>query len=176
MNDEEFGLLYDKYHKFSASIIYRIVKDRTETDEICNDVFFRLYKLGDKLDTSDENRLRGLITKVSTHCALDYLKKAYVMYEQCTMDEGNGEKFTDYRNIPEEKLLNMEKTTYQKLVLSRLRVENELSYEIIMKVKYLGFSPDEVAEEYGMTRNAVNNRVIKKKNWLINELRKSYED
>ena len=113
MNNEEFRLLYDKYHNFSASIIYRIVKDRTETDEICNDVFFRLYKLGDKLDTSDENRLRGLITKVSTHCALDYLKKAYVMYEQCTMDEGNGEKFTDYRNIPEEKLLNMEKATYQ---------------------------------------------------------------
>ena len=65
---------------------------------------------------------------------------------------------------------------YQKLVLSRLRVENELSYEIIMKVKYLGFSPDEVAEEYGMTRNAVNNRVMRAKNWLINELRKSYED
>ena len=176
MNDVEFGLLYDKYHKFSASIIYRIVKDRTETDDLCNDVFYRLYKLGNKLDTSNEAKLRGLIAITSKNCALDYLKRAYVMYEQCTVDDEDWEKVSDYRNIPEEKILNMESSSYQRMVLSRLREKSRLSYEIIMKVKYLGVSPDDVAKEYGMTRNNVNNRVMRARNWLIEELHKCYEN
>ena len=176
MNNVEFGLLYDKYHKFSASIIYRIVKDRTETDDLCNDVFYRLYKLGDKLDTSDEAKLRGLIAVISKNCALDYLKKAYVMYEQCTVNDEDWEKVSDCKNIPENQILHMEKMAYQNMVLSRLREQNRLNYEIIMKVKYLGFSPDEVAQEYGISRNIVNNRVMRAKKWLMRELRKCYED
>ena len=176
MSDKEFGLLYEKYHKFSASIIYRIVKNRAETDDLCNDVFYRIYKMGNKLDMSDEEKLRALIAIASKNRALDHLKKAYVMREQCTIDDNNWEQIPDDRNIPEKEILHMEKATYQKMVLARLREKNQLNYEIIMKVKYLGISPDDVAEEYGITRNNVNNRILRTKNWLIDELNKSYEN
>lgn len=175
MTKEELGVLYDEYHKFSADIIYRIIKDWSETEALCNDVFYRIYNMGEKLDTSDEARLRAFIAIASKNSALDYLKRAYVMYEQCTVNDESGEGILDDRFIPEEKLLNTEKAFYQQMVLSRLREKNELSYDIIMKVKCLDISPDDVAKEYGMTRNAVNNRVFRAKRWLIKEMRKIYD-
>lgn len=174
MSNEEFMLLYEKYHKFSASIIYRIVKDKAETDDLCNDVFYSIYKLGDKLDIKNEEKLRAFIAVTSKNRALDYLKKAYVMYEQCTVDDDHWEEIPDKGCSPEEQILRIEKSMYQKMVLARLREKNKLNYDIIIKVKYMGISPDDVAEEYGITRNNVNNRILRAKHWLIEELRRCY--
>ena len=175
MSNEEFRLLYDKYHKFSAAIIYRIVKNRDETDALCNDVFYRAYKMGKKLDVTDERKLRAFIAVTSKNCALDHLKKAYVIYEKSTVEHNNWVKITDDENSPETTILNVEKATYQKMLLSRLKKKNRLNYEIIIKVKYMGISPDDVAQEYGLTRNNINNRILRTKNWLKEELQKCYE-
>ena len=44
----------------------------------------------------------------------------------------------------------MEEKEYAKLVLQEdFRVANPMNYEILIKVKYLDISPDEVAKEYG---------------------------
>lgn len=176
MNNEEFKVFYETYHKFSASIIYEIVKDRSTTDEICNDVFYRFYKLGDKLNTDNEKKLRALIAISSRNCALDHLKKSYVRHEQCTMDDETWKEIEDERRNPERQILHVEETAYQKMILARLREEQPENHDILMKIKYLGKSPDEVAEEYGITRNNVNNRILRTKNWLQKELRKLYDD
>ena len=96
------------------------------------------------------------------------------MYEQCTVDDDHWEEIPDKGCSPEEQILRIEKSMYQKMVLARLREKNKLNYDIIIKVKYMGISPDDVAEEYGITRNNVNNRILRAKNWLIEELRRCY--
>ena len=175
MSDAEFRLLYDTYHEFSARIIYRIIKNKTEMEELCNDVFYRIYKMGEKLDLSDERKLRAFIATTSKNCALDYLKRSYVIHEQCTIDDDNWEEIPDLIKSPEEQFLNMEKATYQRMVLARLREKSEKDYDIIVKVNYFGFTPDEVAKEYEMTRNNINNRILRARKWLKEELRKTYE-
>ena len=176
MSHEEFRILYDKYHEFSARIIYRIVKNRTVTDDLSNDVFYRIFEMGDYLDVSDEKKLRSCIAVMSKNCALDYFKKSHVIHEQFTMDDDeNWEQIPDDRYVPEEQILHMEKTAYQKMVLARLREKNQLNYDIMMKVKYMEISPDDVAKEYGMTRNNINNRILRTKNWLAEELKKCYK-
>ena len=176
MNNEEFKVFYETYHKFSASIIYEIVKDRTITEEICDDLFYRFYVLGEKLDTSNEKKLRALIAISSKNRALDYWKKSYVVHEQCTIDDEDWKDVEDDRENPEAHILHMEEATYQKMVLARLRKEQPMNHDILMKIKYLDMTPDEVAKEYGITRNNVNNRILRTKSWLQKELRKLYED
>lgn len=176
MNNEEFKVFYEKYHKFSAGIIYKIVKDRTVTEELCNDAFYRFYKMGDKLEVGNEEKLRNLLSRISQNCALDYFKKAHVIHEQCTIDDEDWKDVEDDRKSLEARILHMEEATYQKMILSRLRNEQPMNYDIIMKIKWLGKTPDEVAEEYGITRNNVNNRILRTKHWLQNELRKVYDD
>ena len=68
----------------------------------------------------------------------------------------------------------MEKKEYQKLVLQRLRDKNPINYEILIKIKVMGMSPESVAEEYGLTRNGVNNRILRIKEWMNSELEKLY--
>ena len=68
----------------------------------------------------------------------------------------------------------MEESEYQKLVLQRLRDKNPVNYDILIKTKVLGMSPDSVAEEYGLTRNSVNNRILRTKEWMNKELEKLY--
>lgn len=41
---------------------------------------------------------------------------------------------------------------------------------IFMKVQMQGIPTDEVAREFGYTRNNVNNRVLRARNWLLEEL------
>ena len=76
----------------------------------------------------------------------------------------------DHRINVEAQMLRMEKNQYQKMVLEKLRAINLTNYEILIKVKYLDIPPDEVAREYGITRNNVNNRIRRTKQWLMEEM------
>ena len=58
--------------------------------------------------------------------------------------------------------------------MQRLRDKNPINYEILIKIKVMGMSPVSVAEEYGLTRNGVNNRILRMKEWMNSELEKLY--
>ena len=57
----------------------------------------------------------------------------------------------------------------------RFRKKQPINYEILIQVKYLEISVETVAEEYGLTKSGVNNRIYKAKRWLQEEFRKVYE-
>ena len=46
------------------------------------------------------------------------------------------------------------------------------NYDIMMKTQYEEQSPDSVAEEYGLSRNTLNNRIFRTRDWLKKELRR----
>ena len=56
-------------------------------------------------------------------------------------------------------------------VFTKFRETNPTNYDILMKTKMLGIPPDVVAEEYGMTRNNVNNRNKRSKEWISRALK-----
>ena len=64
------------------------------------------------------------------------------------------------------------KEKYQKLVLNRLRKRNPMNYDILVKTKFQELSAAEVASEYGITPNNVNNRNLRSKAWIIEEMEK----
>ena len=76
----------------------------------------------------------------------------------------------------EAMVLGIETCEYMSMALEKLRRKNRMNYEIFMKVKYMDISPEMVAEEYGITRNNVNNRILRTKLWLREELSKMYGD
>lgn len=61
-------------------------------------------------------------------------------------------------------MIRKEENEYKKYVLDKLRRKNPMNYEILIKIVYFGMSPDSVAEEYGITRNNVNNRILRREN------------
>lgn len=176
IKNEDFKDFYAKYYKFSIRIAYRIVKDYGVAEDIGQDVFYNLYKLGSKLELDNERKLRSLVETATVNKAKDYLKKAYKKREVADLDNAVCTNTVDKRYNVEAAMLRMEKEKYMRLVLQRLREENEMNYEILVKVKLMDIPPEDVAKEYGITRNNVNNRIHRTRLWIEAELSKLYKD
>lgn len=176
MNNADFNDIFVKYRRISTGTAYRIVKDRDIAEDISQDVFYTLYKMGTKLDISNEHRVRSLILVATSNKAKDYMKKAYVKREVTALDTIFKEDLKDDGCNVEAAMLTIEENKQQKMVFEKLRQENKMNYDIFKKVKIMGIPPEVVAEEYGITRNNVNNRIYRTRLWLEKEMSKFYEE
>lgn len=156
-------------------LAFQKVKDRSVAEDICQEVFYNLYKLGDKLDVSDEGRLFSLIRTATMNKIRDYNKRAHMRHE-IPSDEKIEIGFGGCRDISlEARILKMEEQEYFRLVLQRLRDVNKMNYEILIKVRYLDIPPELVAEEYGITKNNLHNRIYRAKLWIEAEMTRIYK-
>lgn len=170
---ENFDDFYDRYQRFSAYVALCIVNDPDLAQDISQEVFIALLKIKDRLDYSREDRLKALVTKATTNKCIDYFRKASSSREICTIDdEKNTYEPVDEKSNPEARILRMEEEEYHKLILSRLRQKNPMNYEILIKTKLHRLPAAEVADEYGITENNVNNRNRRSKEWITEEMKK----
>jgi RNA polymerase sigma-70 factor (ECF subfamily) len=167
--NEDFVAIYDKYLRFSVSVAKQIVKDEALAEDVAQEVFCHLYHVMEDIDWTNERKLKALIFTATHNKAKDYLKKPHVKSEVFPSESEENEFEISGENL-EELVLRKEANVFRAKVLQKLRKKNPMNYEILIKVKYLDISPDIVAQEYGITRNSVNNRILRTKIWLQKEL------
>ena len=175
MKNEDFNDIYRKYHRFSVKSAYRLVKDRMLAEDISQEVFYHLYEIMDTLDLGNEEKLRALIFIATVNKTKDYFKKPWKRQEHVALEDWKRRKPSEEKLNPEKIMLNREEIEYRKQVLLKLRKVNPVNYNILVMVKYFGISPDSVAEEYGITRNNVNNRILRTRKWMKAELEKLHK-
>lgn len=157
---ENFDDFYDHYQGFSAYVAFCITEDYELSKDISQEVFLALFKVKEKLDYSRPDKLKALVMKATSNKCMDYYRKASSRQESYTIDdEENAYEPVDEKSNPEARILRMEEEKYQKLVLNR-------------KTKFQELSAAEVASEYGITPNNVNNRNLRSKAWIIEEMEK----
>lgn len=149
MNNQTFEEFYLKYRKISRGYAYGVLHDWSAADDVSQDVLYKMYTIKDGLNIDNEKMMFSLI------------KRAF-LEEQNSVDA-------------EEVFLRKEKKEFMYMVLRRFRKKQPINYEILIQVKYLEISVETVAEEYGLTKSGVNNRIYKAKRWLQEEFRKVYE-
>ena len=134
-----------------------------------------MYNMRKGLNVDNEKMMYSLIRRSSVNKAMDYKKKPSSRHEfVCTEDIS--EILEVRRSVDaEEVILRKEKKEFMYMVLERFREEQPLNYEILIQVKYLDIPVEIVAEEFGLTKSGVNNRIYKAKRWLKEEFRKVYE-
>ena len=172
MNNAEFQEFYEKYYEFSTRIANKIVKSHVVAEDISQETFFNLYKIKDALDCSSELRLQGLVAKAVVNKARDYLRKNYTKREILQMDQIGQEK---YMESVEDQFLDVEKKKYMFKALENLRKKNKKNYEIYVAIKILDIPPERVALVYKMSKNNVNNRIYRTKQWLMEEYTRIYD-
>lgn len=161
MNNQTFEEFYLKYRKISRGYAYGVLHDWSAADDVSQDVLYKMYI--------------SLIKRASMNKALDYIKKSSSKHEFVCQEEVAA--FLEEQNSvdAEEVFLRKEKKEFMYMVLRRFRKKQPINYEILIQVKYLEISVETVAEEYGLTKSGVNNRIYKAKRWLQEEFRKVYE-
>lgn len=168
MSNEEFEVFYGENLEFSKRVAGEIVKNPDVAEDITQDVFTNLYIHKGELIPGKE-RLHALVVKATVNKALDHLKKCCTKAEIFGLeDEGTYASST----CVEDEILEIERYRDIGAILEKLRQENRMNYDIFMKVKIRDLSPELVAEQYGITRNNVNNRIYRTKLWLKKEYEK----
>lgn len=157
MNNQTFEEFYLKYRKISRGYAYGVLHDWSTADDVSQDVLYKMYTIKDGLNIDNEKMMFSLIKRASMNKALDYIKKSSSKHEF----------------VCQEEVAAFLEDMY--MVLRRFRKEQPINYEILIQVKYLEISVETVAEEYGLTKSGVNNRIYKAKRWLQEEFRKVYE-
>lgn len=171
MNSEQFEAFYKRYYEISVKIASRIVQSRFVAEDVTQEVFIYFYKIKEKLDVSSERKLHTLVVMETVNKGRDYLRKSYVKREVMFDNEVSEAQHKSVESA-EAAILGMEKARYVTLAFERLRRKNPVNYSIFVKVKMQGVPTEEVAREFGYTRNNVNNRVLRTRNWLLEELAK----
>ena len=107
--------------------------------------------------------------------AKDYLKKPGNKFECSGLDELEYAEPYGKHLDPEEIIIHKEDVEFRNRVLISLREKNPMNYDILIKVAYFEIPPEAVAEEYEITRNNVNNRILRTRKWMRKELNKLRE-
>lgn len=175
MKNQTYEEFYLKYRKISKTYAYGILHDWNMADDVSQDVLYKMYNMRKGLNVDNEKMMYSLIRRSSVNKAMDYKKKPSSRHEfVCTEDIS--EILEVRRSVDaEEVILRKEKKEFMYMVLERFREEQPLNYEILIQVKYLDIPVEIVAEEFGLTKSGVNNRIYKAKRWLKEEFRKVYE-
>ena len=59
MKNTEFGAIYARYRARSKRLARAILKNEDEAEDVCHDVFVKLYKMGEEFDTSSEKKMEA---------------------------------------------------------------------------------------------------------------------
>ena len=169
MNSEEFNTFYRRYYKVSVKIANGIVQSRFTAEDVTQEVFMYFYGIRERLDVSCEARLHALVVWKTTNKGRVYLRKSYVKRE-VMFDNDVAELQYRTTESAEAALLGLEKQKYLSMAFEGLRRKNLINYMILMRVVMEGVSTEEVAREFGYTRNNVNNRVLRARKWLLAEI------
>ena len=170
---ENFEVFYKAFLQFSVNTARRIVKDEHIANDIAHNVFSYFFEHQDMLDFSDEEMLMAKVSSKTRKESFDYMKLSCNRHEMCIIDdEDNGEEIIDEKANPEAVILELEDKADRNRALEMLRRENPVSYEILLRTQVYGEPPDVVAKEYGISRNAVNNRNFRAKAWMKEKLKK----
>ena len=144
-----FEAMYLEHHARVVSVLLRLVGDRTEAEELANDVFWRLYR--QPLEPSPDGNVAGWLYRTATNLGIDALRAAARRrdYERAAaeMRARTGGAAGD----PLEDVLRSEKRARVLAVLARLK-PNQAQ---ILVLRSSGFAYKELAEILGVKGGSV---------------------
>ena len=166
-NIKAFDFFYSIYCPRLQQFVYGLIKTRSETEEIVQDVFVKLWINRDKL--KNYNSFESYLFTIAYNTALGYLRKKateksyieYVKSVQVVSEEAIAEEILDL-SIFNQKL--------EEAINSMPPRQRE-----VFKLKHKeNFTYKEIAKKLNISVNTVENHMVKSHNFLKKELNKYY--
>ncbi|WP_158798991.1 RNA polymerase sigma factor [Pedobacter sp. L105] len=163
-NDElSFRRLYKDYSPALLGIIFRIVKQEEEAEDVLQETFINISR-NILLYDSDKSGLFTWMAKVATNKALDYIRSAPVRREGNRVDIIDLEQ--DYVDEFHINCLNIETIGIKELT----SILKPIEWQVIDLMYFQGYTQTEVAEELNIPLGTVKTRA----RMAIIELRKQF--
>ena len=163
-DESAFAMTYLKYKK----PLYGFVKKFVHSEELANDLaqeaFIKLWESRSKLD--NVRSLKAYLFTIAKNHTLNNLKK--VLQSDTAMPEII-RRFKESSNSVEEQLLNKEYEAYLKKILNDLP---ERTRQIFIQCRDQGRTYEEVAQEMGISRDAVKKHMVNAMKYLSTSVKR----
>ena len=138
--EAEFEAIFREHYERIARVIRRVLQSDSEADEVCSEVFLRLYCGGPSVAAAGP--VGGWLYRTATHASIDVLRanKRRGLEEELDSDRCGYRE--DQEDGPLTRLLRGERIAEVRAVLARLRVEKAQ----ILLLRHSGLSYQEIAE------------------------------
>lgn len=181
---QAFQQFIEKYQRLVTHMVFRMILNESDREEICQDVFLRIYQNLAKFQF--QSKLSTWISKITYNTCVNYLqKKKALLYDDLTMREnesgsalldGNLSNLDSVKGelpLPDESTISQEISGMLYLELNKLPAQ----YRTIITLYHLdNLRYDEIAEITGMPMGTVKNYLFRARKLLKDKLLERYSE
>lgn len=159
MNNTDFNRIYDENYRLVMATAKKFIDDDKLCEDVCQEVFIKLLKSTGEIDSGDARYWLLVVTKTT---ALDYRKKLKLDKVKMEPISHNGKEPSTSRD-PLHQVLGKEN---HREILNALWEHDSRGLELLIGIEFEGRNVKELAAQYGMTPNALRNRLYRLRKWL----------
>lgn len=166
---ESFRVLVDEYKNLAAAIVYRVVKNRDDTQDLCQEVFIKVYQnLG---SFQQKSKLSTWITRIAYNTCFNYLEKK----RPGLLDENSPtDSFTAAEtSFSSPEIFTQEKNTSE--IIQREILNMPVKYRaIITMYHYNSMNYQEISQATGLPEGTVKSHLFRGRQFLKDKLLSQY--
>jgi len=163
-----FSYLVEKYNKLVAHIVFRMIYNQTDREDICQDIFLKVYQ--NLPQFRGESKMSTWIGKISYNCCLNYINRKKPVVKNQSSQE--------WEEMPTE-IPDPGWQTEQDDRFNRIRTEIEklpVQYRAILTLYHLeGMSYHEIGEVMNLPEGTVKSYLYRARQQLKEELSHKYQ-
>jgi RNA polymerase sigma factor (sigma-70 family) len=155
--EAEFEAIFREHYERIVRVTRRVLRSTAEAEEVCAEVFFRLYRAGPSV--TEGGLVGGWLYRTATRAAIDLLRANDRRGSKEQLDEGL-EVEKDPAEGPLHHLLRKECIAGVRAVLAKLKKQRAQ----LLLLRYSGLSYQEIAEAMQVSANSVGSRLARAEN------------
>jgi RNA polymerase sigma-70 factor (ECF subfamily) len=161
---EGYRLLVERYQSLIYSIAYRMVRDRSEAEDLAQDVFLKAYQMLDSF--REEASFKTWICRIATNRCIDWRRK-HASRAQLTAEVEEAGRLSDDKETPEQVYLRRERLKQVRDVIEQMPDKYRT---ILLMHHFQGMSYKDIAEREQISPRTVETRLYRAKQMLRNAM------
>lgn len=152
--EDEFEAIFREHFERLLRVTRRVLRGDAEAEEVCAEVFLRLYRTGPQVVA--DGAVGGWLYRTGTRAAIDALRRDRRRNEE-ELDESAGGTLAADADDPLGRVLRAERIARVRLALARMKLEKAQ----ILLLRHSGLSYQEIAEAMKIAASSVGKKLAR---------------
>ncbi len=167
---QAFATFVERYKKLVAHVVYRMVKNETDREDVCQDVFVRIYR--NLSGFQFQSRLSTWVARISFNTAINHLEKKKVdLFDDISAEHEQLEDRPSGKRLPDDAMVATDMGERVRLEIDKLPI----LYGTIVALYHLeDMSYKEIADIMNMPSGTVKSHLFRGRKLLRTRLEALY--
>lgn len=169
-NVNEYQIVIDNYKKLVAHIVFKMIQNEADREDVCQDVFVKTYR--NLSSFKFESKLSTWIGRIAYNTSINYLEKKKILllddiisedsgYDYIRVDSDSPEDLADRSNLSDILLKEIDKLPHNYRTIITLFHLDEMTYK-------------EISDITKLPEGTVKSHLFRARNLLKKQLEKQY--